>query len=102
MRPWTRILGIDPGSRVAGYGVIESNGQESRHVASGVINVVKAGDMNARLEAVFRVILLPDNVLLDTGQHKEDAIRLAGQSGKFIRAEPTAEESITTSVAIDL
>lgn len=31
------ILGIDPGSRVTGFGVIESDGRSSRHVASGCI-----------------------------------------------------------------
>jgi len=34
---WRRILGIDPGSRVTGYGIIESNGMQSRHLASGCI-----------------------------------------------------------------
>lgn len=37
----TRILGIDPGSRVTGYGVIDSDGVRTRHVASGCI---RAGD----------------------------------------------------------
>ena len=32
-----RILGIDPGSRYTGYGVIESDGHNSRHIASGRI-----------------------------------------------------------------
>lgn len=32
-----RILGIDPGSRYTGYGVIEVDGRNSRHVASGRI-----------------------------------------------------------------
>lgn len=32
-----RILGIDPGSRVTGYGVIDSDGRNSRHVHSGAI-----------------------------------------------------------------
>jgi crossover junction endodeoxyribonuclease RuvC len=32
-----RILGIDPGSRITGYGVIDSDGMRSRHVASGCI-----------------------------------------------------------------
>ncbi len=39
--PVTRILGIDPGSRYTGYGVIESGGGKSRCLASGVI---KLGD----------------------------------------------------------
>ena len=32
-----RILGIDPGSRYPGYGVIEFDGRNSRHIASGRI-----------------------------------------------------------------
>ncbi len=34
-----RILGIDPGSRITGYGLIESDGMHSRHMASGCIRV---------------------------------------------------------------
>ncbi len=31
------IIGVDPGSNVTGYGIIEKNGVKSRHVHSGVI-----------------------------------------------------------------
>jgi crossover junction endodeoxyribonuclease RuvC len=48
----TVILGIDPGSRFTGYGVIESQGQKSRHVASGRINVSE-GAMPQRLLKVL-------------------------------------------------
>lgn len=34
-----RILGIDPGSRTTGYGVIDTDGQRSRWVASGILRV---------------------------------------------------------------
>ena len=34
-----RILGIDPGSRATGYGVIDTDGQRSVRVASGCIRV---------------------------------------------------------------
>jgi hypothetical protein len=34
-----RILGIDPGSRITGYGVIEVQGAHSRCVAEGVIRL---------------------------------------------------------------
>ena len=34
-----RILGIDPGSRITGYGLIESDGRRSRHLASGCVRV---------------------------------------------------------------
>ncbi len=48
----TRILGIDPGSRVTGFGVIETHGSENRYVASGCIRV--RGDALAeRLREIF-------------------------------------------------
>jgi crossover junction endodeoxyribonuclease RuvC len=53
MRPMTRILGIDPGFRVTGYGVIDSNGQESKYVASGIIRAVVAKEPAARLQIIF-------------------------------------------------
>ena len=53
MRPWTRVLGIDPGSRVTGYGLLDTNGQESRHVASGVIKTLHADEGAAMLEVIF-------------------------------------------------
>ncbi len=48
-----RILGIDPGSRITGYGIIDSDGRRSVHVASGCI---RTGDSHlpARLQVIFR------------------------------------------------
>lgn len=48
----TCILGIDPGSRVTGYGVIETEGSESVHVASGCVRV-KAMGLALRLREIF-------------------------------------------------
>lgn len=48
-----RILGIDPGSRVTGYGVIDSDGSRSRHVASGCIRTAD-GELAERLGEIFR------------------------------------------------
>ena len=42
-RPGSRILGIDPGSRITGYGVIEATSSGSRHLASGGIRVIGEG-----------------------------------------------------------
>lgn len=48
-----RILGIDPGSRVTGFGIIDSDGSRSRHVASGCVRT--AGDnLPARLGEIYR------------------------------------------------
>ena len=52
MRGWTRILGIDPGFRLTGYGIVDTNGQESRHVASGVIAAHRAEGTAKRLNII--------------------------------------------------
>jgi crossover junction endodeoxyribonuclease RuvC len=52
MGGWIRILGIDPGSRVTGFGVIDSNGSRIRHVAGGCIRA-EAGDLSGRLKMIF-------------------------------------------------
>ncbi|MBV1787926.1 crossover junction endodeoxyribonuclease RuvC [Marinobacterium sp. D7] len=46
------ILGIDPGSRITGYGVINVNGSRNEYVASGCIRI--SGDVLAeRLQQVY-------------------------------------------------
>jgi len=48
----TRILGIDPGSRVTGFGVVETTPVGIRYVASGCIRV-NAEDFPSRLKQIF-------------------------------------------------
>lgn len=36
-----RILGVDPGSRLTGYGCIETAGNQIRHIAHGTLNLSK-------------------------------------------------------------
>jgi crossover junction endodeoxyribonuclease RuvC len=50
-----RILGIDPGLRVTGFGVIEAVGHRLSYVASGTIKTAAAdrGDLPARLKIIF-------------------------------------------------
>jgi crossover junction endodeoxyribonuclease RuvC len=48
----TRILGIDPGSRVTGYGIINMERGQARHVADGCIRT-PAGDLAERLRSIF-------------------------------------------------
>ncbi len=47
-----RVLGVDPGSRVTGFGVVESAGGAVRHVASGAIRV-PALPLAERLEHIY-------------------------------------------------
>ncbi len=50
-----RILGIDPGLRTTGFGVLDAEGAQLRYVASGVIQTAEAelGDLPARLKLLF-------------------------------------------------
>ncbi len=44
-----RVLGIDPGSRLTGWGVVELAGTGFRHVDSGTLTLPPAGGIGARL-----------------------------------------------------
>lgn len=46
------ILGVDPGSRVLGYGVVKVAGGRVQHLSHGVLDVVKEGSLSARLAAL--------------------------------------------------
>ena len=47
----TRILGIDPGSRQTGFGIIDSGDRQSRYVACGYIRTGD-GDFPSRIRAI--------------------------------------------------
>lgn len=47
-----RVLGIDPGSRVTGFGVIQMQGQQFQYVASGCIRT-KSQDFPERLKEIY-------------------------------------------------
>ncbi len=48
-----RILGIDPGLRHTGWGMIETHGNKLRHLASGVISPKPSLPLSERLQTVF-------------------------------------------------
>lgn len=50
-----RILGIDPGLRTTGFGVVESEGNRLHYIASGTIktDAVDIGQLPARLKIIF-------------------------------------------------
>jgi crossover junction endodeoxyribonuclease RuvC len=49
-----RILGLDPGSRVCGYGVVEDLGKELRYVECGVLTAPEGKAMEERLGEIAR------------------------------------------------
>ena len=60
-----RLLGVDPGLRFTGWGVIEVDGNHLRHVADGVIATDSATGVPERLKALHDALvalLKKDNV----------------------------------------
>jgi crossover junction endodeoxyribonuclease RuvC len=51
-----RILGIDPGSNVTGYGVVERAGGRLRHVAHGTLVLPRGSPVPARLAALHAAL----------------------------------------------
>ncbi len=94
-----RILGIDPGSRVTGFGVIDSNGRQSKHVFSGCIRTVNR-DFSARLGEIFIGIQSvlqehqPDQVAVEQvfmAANPSSALKLGHARGAAITAAVIAE-----------
>ncbi|HXX29859.1 MAG TPA: crossover junction endodeoxyribonuclease RuvC [Myxococcaceae bacterium] len=48
-----RVLGIDPGSRVSGFGVVEARGSELHHLAHGVLRLSAELPLELRLTELF-------------------------------------------------
>jgi crossover junction endodeoxyribonuclease RuvC len=99
----TRILGIDPGSRVTGYGIIDLAGQQIRYVASGCIRTV--GDSLAeRLGIIFSGVssiiqeYLPQEMAIERvfmNKNADSALKLGQARGAAICA------SVSRDVPVD-
>jgi crossover junction endodeoxyribonuclease RuvC len=60
-----RVLGIDPGSRYCGFGVVEdAGGTRVRHLAHGILKVTEAGAIEDRLLALY------DGLLCELARHR--------------------------------
>ncbi len=95
----TRVLGIDPGSRVTGYGVIETDGVRSRHLHSGCIRTA-SGEFPERLGEIFngiRAVLLewrPQQVAVEqvfVSRNAAAALKLGQARGAAISAIVTQD-----------
>ena len=62
-----RILGIDPGLRTTGFGVIDKDGARLSYVASGTIktDAVDIGQLPARLKIIFDGVREIDELFAD-------------------------------------
>lgn len=89
------ILGIDPGTNVTGYGIIEVCGKTMHCVVLGIIDLHRISDPYAKLRHIFdRVCALideyrPDEVALESpffGQNVQSMLKLGRAQGVSIAA----------------
>lgn len=90
-----RVLGLDPGSRHTGWGVVDCRGAEAKAVAWGRISPSAALDLGARLVAIVDgveraiVELAPEAVALERvfhGENSRSLIVLAEARGALVTA----------------
>ena len=106
----TRILGIDPGSRVTGYGIIDQAGQQISYVASGCIRT--SGDAIAeRLGIIFSGIntiiqeYLPDEMAIERvfmSKNADSALKLGQARGAAICASVHREVPVDEYAAREI
>ena len=103
----TRILGIDPGSRLTGYGLIDSDGQHARYVSSGCLKISgdslprKLGMIFTELSALigeFRPQQLAiENVFMH--RNADSALKLGQARGAAICAAVTCDVPVAEYAA---
>jgi len=90
-----RALGIDPGSRVTGWGVVEARAGAFRHVASGTIALGRADPLPDRLARLGREVARlvdawePATVVLErafVARNAQSALRLGEARGAVLAA----------------
>ena len=90
-----RILGIDPGSRITGYGIIDKEGNRLIHVDNGAIFTDADKDFSLRLQRIYRGLTEvieryhPDAVALENiffAKNVQSALKLGQARGAAIVA----------------
>jgi crossover junction endodeoxyribonuclease RuvC len=89
------ILGIDPGSRVTGYGIIRAIGNRQEYVTSGCIKTTDKATLPERLDVIFRGVsqivneFVPDEMAIERifmARSAESALKLGQARGVAIVA----------------
>jgi crossover junction endodeoxyribonuclease RuvC len=93
-----RILGLDPGSRRTGYGVIERRGADWVHVAHGCVTVTATEDsLSERLRVIFESLReliaqhCPEEVAIErvfVNRNVDSALKLGQARGAALCAVP--------------
>ncbi|MCA1796794.1 MAG: crossover junction endodeoxyribonuclease RuvC [Desulfuromonadaceae bacterium] len=87
-----RILGIDPGTRITGYGLVDQRGNRLSHVDNGAIYTLSSDELPLRLSQIYSGLLQaietykPDTMAIE----KVFVAKNAGSALKLGQARGTA------------
>jgi crossover junction endodeoxyribonuclease RuvC len=101
------ILGLDPGTRVAGYGLVEARGSRLRLVGTGVFSAPATAPVERRLAAIAKglrevvaahrpdvaameVVRVDPRAALVVGQARGALLAVLGEHGIEVRSYPPA------------
>ena len=89
------ILGIDPGTNLMGFGIIQGKGKNPGYIDMGVIDLKKAGDHYMKLRKIYEATLglieqyLPDEVAIEApfyGKNVQSMLKLGRAQGVAMAA----------------
>jgi len=90
----TRVIGIDPGSQITGYGIIDMNGNHATHVTHGIIRI-QGKSLSFKLRTIFEKLseivteYHPDEMSIEKifmNRNADSAIKLGQARGTAITA----------------
>lgn len=105
------VLGIDPGSRITGYGIIEKQGNRLLHIDNGAIFTDTAGDFPLRLHRIFTGLSAiieqyrPDAMAVEQiffSNNVQSALKLGQARGAAIVAGVTAGLPVSEYTALQV
>ena len=106
-----RVLGIDPGSRITGYGIVEQTSNRLVHVDNGAIFTSSATDFPGRLKQIFDGISAviaeyrPDYVAVEDiffSTNAQSALKLGQARGAAIVAAVNAGLPVAEYTALQV
>ena len=106
----SRVLGIDPGSRVTGLGVIDSKGQTLRHIYSACVRTT-GSELGSRLGQIYAGVANviekyePDTVCIETvflSKNAQTALVLGQARGAAILAAIHGQKSVSEYSALEI
>ena len=89
------ILGIDPGTRILGFGVVHVIGRKANYVDMGVVNLKKIEDHFVTLKTIYKEVLAiiekynPDELAIESpfyGKNPQVMLKLGRAQGAAIAA----------------